>query len=93
MSLYEPADIPTGDLRWLILRDLLDQVENDDTPSSVMVGLEQAGVMLRQLLQEVVDLARTRGYTWQQIGQCLGMTKQGAWLRFAGTGPAAGQDG
>ncbi len=35
-------------------------------------------------LQEAVREARRAGYSWTEIGEALGMTKQSAWERFAG---------
>ena len=33
-------------------------------------------------LQEAVRKARRAGYSWTEIGEALGMTKQSAWERF-----------
>ena len=39
---------------------------------------------LQEKLGELVRQARADGYTWTQIGQALGMSKQAAWERFSG---------
>ena len=46
-------------------------------PSSVAVDT------IREVLQEHVDLLRTRGTSWAAIGNALGISRQAAWERFA----------
>lgn len=84
--------IPTQDMRWLILRDTLDASESTVDPIQVILLLEQGNALVRQLLGEVVHYARAEGHTWADIGKALGVTKQGAWLRFAGDTTYKGQD-
>ena len=36
-----------------------------------------------QHLKETVEVLRTRGQTWEQIGAALGTTRQAAWERFS----------
>jgi ATP-dependent Clp protease ATP-binding subunit ClpX len=31
---------------------------------------------------EIVDLLRAKGYTWEQIGGALGVTRQSAWEKY-----------
>ena len=38
---------------------------------------------VREVLQEHVDLLRVRGVSWARIGEALGISRQGAWERFA----------
>jgi len=50
----------------------------------VMVALLANGcVQVEDKLDELVAFCRTRGKSWTQIGQALGMTKQAAWERFS----------
>ena len=84
--------IPTADLRWFILRDTLDASESTSDPIQVILLLEQGSAMVSQLLGEVVAFARAEGHTWEEIGKALGVTKQGAWLRFAGSTTHKAQD-
>ena len=77
--------IPTADLRWLILRDSLDECETTTDGLLSLRLLEQAAAMVRQLTGEVVTYARQNGSTWEDVGKALGVTKQAAWLRFAGS--------
>jgi hypothetical protein len=57
-------------------------------------GLDGLTVLCREswriekALYEAVMNAREAGYTWQQIGHSIGMSKQGAWRRF-NRGPLA----
>ena len=44
---------------------------------------------IEKALHETVRNARESGYTWEQIGHALGMSKQGAWRRFTRS-PLAG---
>ena len=38
---------------------------------------------VREVLQEHVELLRTRGTSWAAIGDALGISRQAAWERFA----------
>jgi len=38
---------------------------------------------VRDVLQEHVDLLRTRGVSWFEIGKALGISRQAAWERFS----------
>lgn len=53
-------------------------------PLVVLVGLAFAAARLEDKLTDVVRVCRTRGKSWTQIGEALGMTKQSAWSRFSG---------
>lgn len=61
-----------------------DLAADSTDPLVVLVGLAFAGARLEDKLTEVVRLSRTRGKSWTQIGEALGMTKQSAWSRFSG---------
>jgi len=37
---------------------------------------------LRMALQRMVDVLRTRGVSWEKIGEALGVSRQAAWDRF-----------
>lgn len=47
------------------------------TPSAAAVD------QVRDVLQEHVDLLRTRGVSWARIGDALGISRQAAWERFS----------
>jgi ATP-dependent Clp protease ATP-binding subunit ClpX len=38
---------------------------------------------VREVLQEHVDLLRSRSVSWARIGEALGISRQAAWERFA----------
>jgi len=38
---------------------------------------------VERALREAVHRARDAGYSWAEVGEALGMTKQSAWERFA----------
>jgi hypothetical protein len=52
------------------------------------VGRLQAARLLREAAEEMeaaqVEAARKAGVTWIEIGECYGLTKQGAQQRFRG---------
>jgi ATP-dependent Clp protease ATP-binding subunit ClpX len=35
---------------------------------------------------EIVDLLRVKGYSWEQIGGALGVTRQSAWEKYGHRG-------
>ena len=76
-------------ITWNILGKQLLALEHEQDPLRAMAALDLSLMMLRQLTEEVVAEARQAGYSWAAIGQAVGMTKQGAWLRFAGIGPVS----
>lgn len=84
--------IPTADLRWFILRDTLDASESSADPVQIILLLEQGRAMIEQLLTETVGYARHKGHTWEELGKALGITKQGAWIRFASETQHKGMD-
>lgn len=44
--------------------------------------LERARELRTDAQRAVIDALRERGLTWEQVGELLGMTRQGAWQRF-----------
>jgi len=55
---------------------------DDDLSLLRIMGPRAAGV------DQVVASARLRGASWEQIAQALGMTRQSAWERWAGSSQA-----
>ncbi len=51
---------------------LIDLSEMSETAAAIEVALASR-----------VEVARTEGATWAQIGQALGVTRQSAWQRFS----------
>jgi ATP-dependent Clp protease ATP-binding subunit ClpX len=50
---------------------------------ATLVPAAKAVDTVREVLQEHVDLLRSRGVSWAQIGEALGISRQAAWERFA----------
>ena len=61
---------------------------SDDTLLAHLPRVAALGVQVERQLAAWVGTARARGLTWTRIGLALGMTRQSAWERFAGTGHA-----
>ena len=59
--------------------DLEDQVD----PLLLLIGLALAAADIETKTVELVNFCRSRGKSWAQIGEVLGMTKQAAWERFS----------
>jgi predicted transcriptional regulator len=53
-----------------------------------LTELCRESMRIEKALHETVRKARESGYTWEQIGHAIGMSKQGAWRRFT-RGPLA----
>jgi hypothetical protein len=66
-------------------RDLIAELESDDPA----VGLRAVGA-LRRLAEQVeansVSLARSRGWSWEQIGDALGVSRQSAHAKYGRKG-------
>jgi hypothetical protein len=63
-----------------------DQELPDDDLLAHLPRVAALGVQVERQLAAWVGTARARGITWTRIGLALGMTRQSAWERFAGTG-------
>jgi hypothetical protein len=46
--------------------------------------ISQTGDQVDRFLGEWVQLLRSRGISWAEIGRALGVSRQSAWERFAG---------
>ena len=55
-----------------------------ETPMLWLAGLKFASARIEEKMAEVVRACRRQGWSWTQIGEVLGMTKQSAWERFSG---------
>jgi hypothetical protein len=45
--------------------------------------MSETAVAIEEALADRVEVARTQGATWAQIGEALGVTRQSAWQRFS----------
>ena len=51
----------------------------------LLLALLAGGVAaIDEKIEELVSYCRSRGRSWTQIGEALGMSKQAAWERFSG---------
>ncbi len=55
----------------------------DDDPLAVLSGIAHGTKMLDKYANDAVAIARDQRYTWAEIGEALGITRQSAWERFA----------
>jgi len=55
----------------------------DRDPLGVIRGLAESMRGVQRLVPAVVNLAREQRYTWAEIGDALGITRQSAWERFS----------
>ena len=55
----------------------------DRDPLGALRGLAESMRGVQRLVPDVVDLAREQRYTWAEIGNALGITRQSAWERFS----------
>ena len=80
-----PTEFPSGvwQLRLTFPADLAD-IEDHVDPLLMLHGLAAGSSDLEAKLIETVRFCRSRGKTWTQIGEVMGMTKQAAWERFSG---------
>ncbi|HEY2553105.1 MAG TPA: ClpX C4-type zinc finger protein [Streptosporangiaceae bacterium] len=65
-----------------------DQEMSDEALLAHLPRVSALSVQVERQLAAWVGTARARGITWTRIGLALGMTRQSAWERFAGTGHA-----
>ncbi len=63
------------------LARLLDRVAQPTVLMGVAAAVKLSD-LAHQTLSELVAQARRMGYTWQQIGDVLGVTRQAAFQRF-----------
>lgn len=55
----------------------------DSDPLSVISGINEGIKTMDGPLREAVARARELRYTWEEIGEALGVTRQSAWERFS----------
>lgn len=55
----------------------------DEHPLEVIRGITKGVKSLEPTLRQAVAIARQKRYTWEEIGQALGVTRQSAWERFS----------
>ncbi|MCZ6462793.1 MAG: hypothetical protein O7A09_00525 [Proteobacteria bacterium] len=56
---------------------------SDDELLATLRPSSEAVDAVREVLQDHVDLLRSREVSWARIGGALGISRQGAWERFA----------
>jgi hypothetical protein len=56
----------------------------DRDPLGALRGLAGSMRGVQRIVPDVVKLARDQRYTWAEIGDALGITRQSAWERFNG---------
>ena len=59
-----------------------DELSSADDPLSFLTVQSARWESWAELTQRTVDRALAQGATWTQIGEALGMTRQGAWKRW-----------
>lgn len=65
--------------------DTADDEGSNQVPLLVLVGIKEAQDLLEEARAQAVADARRRGpYSWEAIGQALGITKQAAMKRYSG---------
>lgn len=64
--------------------DLVEAARVARYPLNVAKAIVGTAAGMEANLRTVVPVLRERGYSWTQIGQALGVTKQSAWERFSG---------
>jgi len=57
--------------------------EIKDNPLGVVKGLTSALQSVESKLSEAVQEARRQRFTWEEIGDALGVSRQSAWERFS----------
>ena len=55
----------------------------DSNPLAVISGITEGVKNMDGPLREAVARARELRYTWEEIGEALGVTRQSAWERFS----------
>jgi DNA-directed RNA polymerase specialized sigma24 family protein len=68
-------------------RDLATQVASDD-PEQGLRAVSALRRLLERLERLHVENARQGGYSWQEIADELGVSKQAVHKKYAGKGPA-----
>jgi hypothetical protein len=66
---------------------------NNDNDNDALASLRETrariseqAAKLEEELRAAVFEARKSGATWKQVGEAMGLTKQGAWEKFASSG-------
>ncbi len=62
-----------------------------DDPGSAMAAVVALRRMADRMEREAVEVALQRGWTWQQVAQALGVTRQAAHKRHAARVRSRGQ--
>lgn len=57
--------------------------DGDVDPLGVLRGITRGMRKLDNALRDAVASARSRGHSWEEIADALGVTRQSAWERFA----------
>jgi predicted transcriptional regulator len=57
--------------------------DGDVDPLGVIRGITKGMHKLDKALRDAVASARSRGHSWEEIADALGVTRQSAWGRFA----------
>jgi len=64
------------------LFDLIEHYELTMSPGSLLDTLSAYAGHIEDATERAVRAARAQGSSWEHIGACLGITKQGAQQRF-----------
>ena len=73
---------PTPDLPGAILAAAIEAGRTSATRA--LSVLAEGQDLIERLLRDYARQARQEGHTWEQIGDCLGVTKQAAQQRYGG---------
>lgn len=66
-----------------VLIGLSEGVANSDDALNMLGAVRLVELAANQVRRAIVDEARTGGYTWEEIGDALGTTRQAAQQRFS----------
>lgn len=92
----EDAELSGSDLAWVseddenghtVIKIRIPKGEREDGEPDALTraaGVSGAIENLEADIKAIVRRARDQGYTWTQIGDALGISKQAAWERFSG---------
>jgi hypothetical protein len=84
-GMTEDVELPGGTWRvTMLMPGDLSITEGFVDPLVLLVVLANGAKKVDDKLQELVAHCRSAGKSWTQIGQALGVSKQGAWERFSG---------
>ncbi len=77
---HAPATSPIG----LVLRSHVPDPDPDDPTEALeaLTAIRSLSDMLEHLADDAAFCARLAGASWQQIGDALAMSRQGAWERW-----------